>query len=651
MWGGSVLKREIVLFMLFIVFSSVVFAGVDKLEEFEKKLFSSLKEKNVWKLYYERGKSVLKISPVLAVDRLQKAWWINPNKDVALSLIYAYIKAKMYKRAVEFYKEAKKMVSTMSTKEANIFMARYTYALFRLGKIEEARRIIRDLLRKSSDRRIKRYAEAILGKSDLIADQIAIVKRLIENEKFEEARSQLADLTRLYPEDKRLLELVKKLNEAEKRKILLKKAAKLADKNPEEAAKLLAKVEKSSNGSEKNVEENVDKISKKIALSKAVSKRNDGEAYYKKMLLAIQDGKWNLAHEYLNKAEMMGYNIPNLKWLRLKILLLKYKNASVFIFAVVLIAIVLMLTFGRTEYEVVSKQNFVERIERLIKRGKYEDAEELIHEFLRLAPTNEEKAEAYKYLAFVNFEMKRLSQALDYVNIALRYLPMDPELISLAGRIYLLKGERSLRAIEVFEKLLKQDPDNPNYLKALVESYLVSGNFSEEAAERAKQLLIIEPTNKSAILLLAKFYIRYGLVNEESLAIVERAAQKFESDWNLQQQLAIFYYRLAKWDKAISQAKYVLMHNPNLVEMHRILYNSYIHKKELSRLLEEYRTFYQKFPYSRIVQEILAELEAKILGKVSVQSPEQKRFVFCRLCGAVNLREEANCSVCGAELA
>ncbi len=142
---------------------------------------------------------------------------------------------------------------------------------------------------------------------------------------------------------------------------------------------------------------------------------------------------------------------------------------------------------------------------RALDGGRYFDAVERYREALDLNPNY---LEAVVGLAESYYWLEEYDQAQTFIDRALELARTDPEVINLAGRIAIGRGDLAA-AEDAFTRVLGREPNNVEAIIGRAELALARGR-SVEAAARLERALRLNPDQRKALLSLVLVYEHMG---------------------------------------------------------------------------------------------------------------------------------------------
>jgi tetratricopeptide (TPR) repeat protein len=102
---------------------------------------------------------------------------------------------------------------------------------------------------------------------------------------------------------------------------------------------------------------------------------------------------------------------------------------------------------------------YIERSQTFLNIGELEAASKDFQKIIQLNPNSQDAADAFFYLARINFKQKKYEQAVNYYTRVLKFRPDDPEIVFLRGECKFLLGDYG-GAIKDFDLALSKDDDN-----------------------------------------------------------------------------------------------------------------------------------------------------------------------------------------------
>lgn len=124
---------------------------------------------------------------------------------------------------------------------------------------------------------------------------------------------------------------------------------------------------------------------------------------------------------------------------------------------------------------------------------------------------NPHNRNSYHLLAYINSEIGKISEAIDYLNMSLKDYQNDPETYYLMGQIY-YDAKDYTKSIEVLNKVLEIDPGYSEAKLLLAYDYLGFSDYGT-SLEKAKECLKDDPKNASIHIMLIQLYESFGNIS------------------------------------------------------------------------------------------------------------------------------------------
>lgn len=138
-----------------------------------------------------------------------------------------------------------------------------------------------------------------------------------------------------------------------------------------------------------------------------------------------------------------------------------------------------------------SIKKFIEDGVKLVKEGRYGEAEKRFIEVLSHDPKN---VSAYEQLGSLYLITKQLEQAQEALAFALKIHPKDASVLTRLGEVEMARGQY-VKAKEYFGKAVEKRPNNPRYLDFYIDAAIEAG-ASAEARRGLEKLRAVNPENK-----------------------------------------------------------------------------------------------------------------------------------------------------------
>jgi len=110
-----------------------------------------------------------------------------------------------------------------------------------------------------------------------------------------------------------------------------------------------------------------------------------------------------------------------------------------------------------------------------IKKGNFEEAENIFHKILSINPKN---INALKNLGEIYRKKNKINEAIKYYELYLEINKNDIEILNNIASCY-LKNKKYNSAIKYYKNIIKQKPHNEEYLISLAFAFIESLNFNE----------------------------------------------------------------------------------------------------------------------------------------------------------------------------
>lgn len=237
------------------------------------------------------------------------------------------------------------------------------------------------------------------------------------------------------------------------------------------------------------------------------------------------------------------------------------------------------------EFEAGYRQ-FIEKIIRPIRRGQsprrlsFQQAQELIE-------SSPENASAYAQLALAMYPRFQFDQpVLDAIKSALEIDASQP-LANALKASYLLTNDKVAEALTQLEQSSASGTQEPIFLRAQARAFQKAGRFDE--AEEVLKLAIARFSLETRFYeQLLELYDEADAEEAKVAEILETLAARNYDDISSRKRLARLYSKAKNLDAAIKWAREAVAVDVLDIEMHRILAENYLKKRQTSQALKAY---------------------------------------------------------------
>ena len=155
-------------------------------------------------------------------------------------------------------------------------------------------------------------------------------------------------------------------------------------------------------------------------------------------------------------------------------------------------------------------------------------------------------------LLVANFYLRKGAtddKAIAIYENALKFEPTHTHLLRTLATLY-LKKRNHLKAIEMYERLLKLGQADAVVYKNLSKVYLHEQRTDPEALEVYRKTLSLDPHNRTLNLTLSQAYLKDRRMDEEALSVYEKALEFAPEDIKLREALGQAYLQKGDFNKA-----------------------------------------------------------------------------------------------------
>ncbi len=178
--------------------------------------------------------------------------------------------------------------------------------------------------------------------------------------------------------------------------------------------------------------------------------------------------------------------------------------------------------------------------------------------FLRYLEADPNRADAYFYMAMMNYESKNMEKAEEYAMTGMEKFPDDARFIDYLDAIYKQTG-RLEQSVEVLTKLAEMKDDDTTWLR--IGNRYADMEYFDEAIEALEKAIDKNEENNKAHYRLAMILFDQEEY-EDALPHMQAVANAFPEDEEVARKLAICYNKTGRLDDAIAQYQEVIQDEP-----------------------------------------------------------------------------------------
>jgi tetratricopeptide (TPR) repeat protein len=206
----------------------------------------------------------------------------------------------------------------------------------------------------------------------------------------------------------------------------------------------------------------------------------------------------------------------------------------------------------------------IQKAYELARQNKFDEALELAYEIEKEKPQD---PEVLLLLGKLYAALKKNSQAIKYLNLAIKHDPYQEEAYHLLARQYLLTDQTE-KSMQLMRRLVEVNPESSQAYFFLGSLYANKYKNYPKAISAFKNILAINPGDIRILRLIADIKIEQKKLTE-AISYLEKIFEINPNNSDPLIEVAMLYYEMKRIDDAIKTFNQILFFNPNSP---RILY-------------------------------------------------------------------------------